>query len=101
MNRNSNIRDNHDEGVVVLPEIDIEMFEEADNESDDNPIASKRLKTSISDQALKTLNDLRCNNLLCDAVISVSDACFNVHRAIMSSCSSYFRYVFPYLREKG
>lgn len=96
MNRNNNMRDNHDEGVVVSPDVDIEMSEEADNENDESPIASKRLKTSMSDQALKTLNDLRCNNLLCDAVISVSDACFNVHRAIMSSCSSYFRYVSQY-----
>lgn len=91
------MRDNHDEGVVVSPEIDVEMSEEADNENDESPtVPSKRLKTSMSDQALKTLNDLRCNNLLCDAVISVSDACFNVHRAIMSSCSSYFRYVSQY-----
>lgn len=77
---------NNDEGIIIN-EMDSDMLEEND---DDIP-STKRLKISISAQALKTLHDLRCNNVLCDAVISVADDCFNVHRAIISSCSSYFR----------
>ncbi|XP_037828637.1 kelch-like protein 10 [Lucilia sericata] len=80
----------HDEGVV-MPAIDSDMLDHFEEDIEAHSIAPKKLKTSISEQALKTLNDFRCNNLLCDAIISVPDACFNVHRAIMSSCSSYFR----------
>lgn len=80
----------HDEGVV-LPEIDLDI----DEDDTDDPLklknSNKSLGSSMSDQALNTLNELRRNNLLCDAVISVADASFNVHRAIMSACSSYFR----------
>lgn len=51
----------------------------------------KALAPTVSDHALNTLNELREANLLCDAEISVGDQSFNVHRAIMCSCSSYFR----------
>uniref|UniRef100_A0A1I8PCH9 BTB domain-containing protein n=1 Tax=Stomoxys calcitrans TaxID=35570 RepID=A0A1I8PCH9_STOCA len=51
----------------------------------------KRVYGAVSDEALETLNELRCSNSLCDAKISVPDGSFNVHRAIMSACSSYFR----------
>lgn len=87
LDRNNN---NLDEGVII-PEIDIDMEED----ENDDPLAlktsRKSLHSSISDQALSTLNELRRNNLLCDAIITVADASFNVHRAIMSACSSYFR----------
>lgn len=85
-----NFQENNDEGVVI-PHLDVDMTDHEEIDIDDNIITLNRLKSSMSDKALNTLNDLRCNNLLCDAVISVSDACFNVHRAILSSCSSYFR----------
>ncbi|KAH8283387.1 hypothetical protein KR054_002070 [Drosophila jambulina] len=51
----------------------------------------KSLAPTVSDHALNTLNELREANLLCDAQISVGEQAFNVHRAIMCSCSSYFR----------
>lgn len=47
----------------------------------------------MSAQALNSLNDLRQKNLLCDATIRLEDGgVFHVHRAILSSCSTYFRY---------
>lgn len=52
---------------------------------------TKSLAPIVSDEALNTLNELREQNLLCDAQISVGEDVFNVHRAIMCSCSSYFR----------
>ncbi|KAH8400506.1 hypothetical protein KR222_002552, partial [Zaprionus bogoriensis] len=51
----------------------------------------KSLSPIVSDHALNVLNELREANLLCDAQISVGEQSFNVHRAIMCSCSSYFR----------
>lgn len=48
----------------------------------------------MSAQALNSLNDLRQKNLLCDATIRLEDGgVFHVHRAILSSCSTYFRYL--------
>lgn len=91
-NNNNNNQHIHDEGVV-MPEID----HETDDDDVDDPLAlsapKRSLNATMSDHALNTLNELRRNNLLCDAVVSVSDASFNVHRAIMSACSSYFRWV--------
>ncbi|XP_043662343.1 kelch-like protein 10 isoform X1 [Drosophila teissieri] len=54
-------------------------------------VRTKSLAPIVSDDALNTLNELREENLLCDAQISVGGDVFNVHRAIMCSCSSYFR----------
>ncbi|XP_020808739.1 kelch-like protein 10 isoform X2 [Drosophila serrata] len=54
-------------------------------------VSPKSLAPTVSDHALNTLNELREANLLCDAQISVGEQAFNVHRAIMCSCSSYFR----------
>ncbi|EEB15077.1 conserved hypothetical protein [Pediculus humanus corporis] len=49
----------------------------------------------MSAQALNSLNDLRQKNLLCDATIRLEDGgVFHVHRAILSSCSTYFRALF-------
>ncbi|XP_075156886.1 kelch-like protein 10 isoform X2 [Haematobia irritans] len=71
-------------------DVDIDMNVNSD-ESAESLESKTTTKISISDAALKTLNELRCNNLLCDATITVTDGSFNVHRAIMSACSSYFR----------
>ena len=87
LDRNNN---NLDEGVNI-PDHDIDMEEEDLNDPLSMKTHGKSIHSSISDQALNTLNELRRSNLLCDAIITVADASFNVHRAIMSSCSSYFR----------
>lgn len=48
----------------------------------------------VSTQVLQSLYDLRQNNLLCDAVLRLDDGgVFPVHRAILSACSTYFRFV--------
>ncbi|XP_034754887.1 kelch-like protein 10 [Etheostoma cragini] len=41
-----------------------------------------------------TVNELRLEGQLCDAVISVEDVEFNVHRVILCNCGSYFRDLF-------
>lgn len=47
----------------------------------------------MSMQAMQALNELRENNQLCDAVIVLDDDTeIGVHRALLSACSSYFRY---------
>lgn len=47
----------------------------------------------ISTHAMHSLYDLRQNNLLCDAVIRLEDGgVFPIHRAILSACSTYFRF---------
>ncbi|XP_046387558.1 kelch-like protein 10 [Ischnura elegans] len=46
----------------------------------------------MSTHALLALQELREHNLLCDAVVRLEDGTsFRVHRAILSSCSSYFK----------
>lgn len=51
-------------------------------------------KTCMSQQAMHALFEMRINNMLCDATIRLEDdTSFNVHRAILCSCSNYFRYV--------
>ncbi|XP_055907678.1 kelch-like protein 10 isoform X2 [Eupeodes corollae] len=61
---------------------------------DDNEDESSELHACISEEALNALNEMRKGNLMCDAVVNVNDGSFNVHRAILSSCSSYFRALF-------
>lgn len=47
----------------------------------------------MSTQAMQSLYDLRQNNLLCDAIIRLQDGgVFHIHRAILSACSTYFRF---------
>lgn len=47
----------------------------------------------MSEQALNVLYQLREEGQLCDAVITLDDGTvFNVHKAILSACSLYFRY---------
>ena len=52
------------------------------------------IKRKHSLQSCNVLNDLRKQGLLCDVVLVVSDGSFPVHRAIMSACSPYFRFLF-------
>lgn len=48
----------------------------------------------MSTQAMQSLYDFRQNNLLCDAVLRLEDGgVFPIHRAILSACSPYFRFV--------
>lgn len=77
------------EGPVELMEV--EMGDELDPHSPAQKPSAKSLSPIVSDHALNVLNELREANLLCDAQISVGEQSFNVHRAIMCSCSSYFR----------
>ncbi|XP_032367788.1 kelch-like protein 10 isoform X2 [Etheostoma spectabile] len=41
-----------------------------------------------------TVNELRLEGQLCDAVLTVDDVEFNVHRIILCNCGSYFRDLF-------
>lgn len=92
MNRhNGNHLHGMNEGPMEL--LEVEMRDELDNHSPAQKPSAKSLSTIVSDHALTVLNELREANLLCDAQISVGEQSFNVHRAIMCSCSSYFRWV--------
>ncbi|XP_026843427.1 kelch-like protein 10 isoform X1 [Drosophila persimilis] len=107
MHRNQNGNHFHgvNEGVPLGPDLPLEAVEvdiEDNHQGDElsngglglgstQSSSSKFLAPTVSDQALNTLNELREANLLCDAEISVGEHAFNVHRAIMCSCSSYFR----------
>lgn len=54
----------------------------------------------MSTQAMQSLYDFRQNNLLCDAVIRLEDGgVFPIHRAILSVCSTYFRFFVPRSRD--
>lgn len=47
---------------------------------------------AMSEQAMRALYELRENCQLCDAVVRLDDGTtYNVHRAILSACSLYFR----------
>ncbi|XP_071454892.1 kelch-like protein 10 [Hetaerina americana] len=49
----------------------------------------------MSTHSLLTLQQLREQNLLCDATVRLDDGTvFRVHRAVLSACSSYFRALF-------
>lgn len=93
MNRhNGNHLHGMNEGPMELMEV--EMGDELDPHRPAQKPSAKSLSPIVSDHALNVLNELREANLLCDAQISVGEQSFNVHRAIMCSCSSYFRWVY-------
>lgn len=73
----------------------IEANPETDNESKESDDEESIPKQSMSLEAMQKLNDMRVNNLLCDASIKLGDGTvFNVHRAILSACSDYFKTCF-------
>jgi kelch-like protein 12 len=47
-----------------------------------------------STEILSSINTLRKRNLLCDAILSVEDHDFPVHRVILAACSDYFEAMF-------
>ncbi|CAG2054071.1 unnamed protein product [Timema podura] len=60
--------------------------------SSSRPLLAQQTGRCMSTQAMQALNDLRRNNQLCDALLRLEDGgTFPVHRAILSSCSTYFR----------
>ncbi|XP_070069100.1 kelch-like protein 10 isoform X2 [Drosophila takahashii] len=106
MNRDQNENDMHSVNaglpfaLEVPPELSVDSMEvNADGIQPEDKLlgrgvlneSARTLTSTVSDEALNTLNELREANLLCDAQISVGEQAFNVHRAIMCSCSSYFR----------
>ncbi|XP_016954296.1 kelch-like protein 10 [Drosophila biarmipes] len=102
LNRNENHLHSFNEslnfGIELSHDLSMDLMELNANGShaEDNPntvinMSARPLTRTVSDEAFNTLNELREANLLCDAQISVGEEAFNVHRAIMCSCSSYFR----------
>lgn len=74
------------------------MIEEIRENSNHIELLNKASRRSLgngramSHQAMKALYDLRENNQLCDAVVILDDGTtFDVHRAVLSACSLYFR----------
>lgn len=62
--------------------------EENKSEDEDAPLPHQ----CMSSEAMQKLFEMRLNNQLCDATIKVdNEKAYNVHRAIMCACSSYFR----------
>nr|CAD7452780.1 unnamed protein product [Timema tahoe] len=75
-----------------LQEIKMEPEESC---SSSRPLLAQQTGRCMSTQAMQALNDLRRNNQLCDALLRLEDGgTFPVHRAILSSCSTYFRALF-------
>ena len=63
-----------------------------DKDPDPQHLISEDAGRCMSTQAMQSLYELKENNLLCDAVIRLEDGGhFRVHRAILCSCSQYFR----------
>lgn len=80
-------------------ELDMDVDVEASDDNVDDPRANtqgllaQREGRCMSTQAMQSLYDLRQNNLLCDAVLRLEDGgVFPIHRAILSVCSTYFRF---------
>lgn len=65
-----------------------------DSAGQDNRMIVEYGGRCMSTQAMQSLYDLRQNKLFCDAVVHLEDGgIFSIHRAILSACSSYFKYV--------
>jgi kelch-like protein 10 len=62
--------------------------EENASEDEDGPLPHQ----CMSSEAMQKLFEMRLNNQLCDATVRVDEEkTYNIHRAIMCACSSYFR----------
>lgn len=62
------------------------LSEESEDEDSNLP------QQCISHNAMQNLFQMRLKNQLCDATIHVDDnKSFNIHRAILCACSTYFR----------
>ena len=57
-------------------------------------ITSTSLGLSYCADIMKSMNDFRENNILCDATICVDGKIFNVHRTILAASSPYFKALF-------
>lgn len=61
---------------------------EISDDEDSNPL----LQQCMSREAMQKLFEMRLKNQLCDAEIRVEDErSYNIHRAILCACSTYFR----------
>ena len=61
---------------------------EASEDEDSMPLPHQ----CMSHDAMQKLFEMRLNNQLCDAVIRIGkDRSYNIHRAILCACSTYFR----------
>lgn len=60
----------------------------------DQNSSSSLPRRCISYVAMKALDEMRLSNTLCDATITQDESTFPVHRAILGSCSDYFRTLF-------
>nr|CAD7591785.1 unnamed protein product [Timema genevievae] len=80
--------------IVTRGWLEIKM-ETEESCSSSRPLLAQQTGRCMSTQAMQALNDLRRNNQLCDALLRLEDGgTFPVHRAILSSCSTYFRALF-------
>jgi kelch-like protein 10 len=60
--------------------------------SEDDDDAGTMPHQCMSSEAMQKLFQMRLNNQLCDAIIRVdNDRSYNIHRAILCACSTYFR----------
>ncbi|XP_001845460.2 kelch-like protein 10 [Culex quinquefasciatus] len=67
---------------------------ELEDELEQGGSATSVPQRCISYVAMQALYEMRLSNTLCDATIHQDEFTFRVHRAILSSCSDYFRTLF-------
>lgn len=73
----------------VLDAVLMDDDEVDEDENEEDAVA----RPCMSLESMRQLYEMRMNNVLCDAVLSLDDKSrFNVHRNILSACSSFFRY---------
>ncbi|XP_019644974.1 PREDICTED: kelch-like protein 26 [Branchiostoma belcheri] len=60
----------------------------------DNYYSRSYVSDEHSDSLLRGLNALRSDSLLCDVTLVADDQGFQAHRAVLASCSDYFKAMF-------